>query len=529
MPQYRVLRTDDFTGGLNLRADPFQLADNESPDLLNVDIDPKGGFAMRSGFERFNTTAMGSIANGAFLPEKIFQWVTDTPQLVVAANSKVFYATGTTFTDTTITTTSPEGASFAPWTGASSSVLYVACGTGAAQMAKWSGAARTLLTASGAAAWQESLATPTGTHMPRADHVASHVDRLWVASTLESGTAFPNRVRFSHPNQPESWRSADYIDIVQGGSGITALVPFAGALIVFKKNSIHAIYGYDTDSFQVVTLTESVGAPTSHCVAPSERGLYFFHWPEGLYRWDGNSFDDLFAKLRPMITAGEVNSAAVDKMWLSHANNRVWLSLPTGANASPTYTFVLDPQIGSWTRYQCGCGNGLAVLTDFVTSAGARFYLSLHPTQPYVLKVDGPALLQDNITGTPMNFSSYYTTKWHDAGVVSAKKMWRRPDLVVKQPTVNTTLTVAAYHDWDEAQVKRTSQVLVAPGATNALNWGAGAWGQAEWGEAATGSQFERALNLGLARAVQLRVSGPGGKAWGVNSISYKYVPRRVR
>jgi hypothetical protein len=30
----------DFTGGINLRRNQFQLADNESPDLLNVDIDP---------------------------------------------------------------------------------------------------------------------------------------------------------------------------------------------------------------------------------------------------------------------------------------------------------------------------------------------------------------------------------------------------------------------------------------------------------------------------------------------------------
>jgi len=34
MSRLSLLRTDDFTGGINLRADPFQLGDNESPDLL---------------------------------------------------------------------------------------------------------------------------------------------------------------------------------------------------------------------------------------------------------------------------------------------------------------------------------------------------------------------------------------------------------------------------------------------------------------------------------------------------------------
>ena len=46
----------DFTGGLNLRRNQFQLADNESPDLLNVDIDPRGGFYTRKGWQRWNDT-----------------------------------------------------------------------------------------------------------------------------------------------------------------------------------------------------------------------------------------------------------------------------------------------------------------------------------------------------------------------------------------------------------------------------------------------------------------------------------------
>ena len=39
MSNVSVERYDDFTGGLNLRADQFQLARNESPDMLNIEID----------------------------------------------------------------------------------------------------------------------------------------------------------------------------------------------------------------------------------------------------------------------------------------------------------------------------------------------------------------------------------------------------------------------------------------------------------------------------------------------------------
>lgn len=543
MAGVRVLRTDDFTGGLNLRADPFQLAPNESPDMLNVDVDPRGGFSSRAGSQRYNTTAIGAIADGSFTPEKLFFWNAASPQLLVAANGGVYYAAITSFTDTTITTTSSEGASFAPWTGTTPtgtpvSSLYVACGTGSSQMAKWDGSSKTLLTASGTGNWQTSLASPTTGYMPRADHVAAHNDRLWVASTYEDAAGFPNRIRFSHPNFPESWREQDYIDVVQGGSGITALVPFGGALFIFKKHSVHALYGYDTDTFQLVTLTESIGALSSHCVVPSERGLYFFHWPDGLFVYDGNGFESLFDKLRPIVTSGEVNAAALDSIWLSHANSRLWLSLPCEDSTVATCNYIYDPTIKAWTKYRFGTDKkAMTALVDYVTSTGARYHLGLHPDCAYVVRVEDPTLEQDDLTGTAESFESYYVTRWQDADVVSAKKMWRRPDMIVHQPTVDTTLTVQVFHNWEEALIKRTALIPVSAGTQNALQWRAvgsepdayDGWGQAPWGANAEGAQFQRGANLGLARAIQLKINGEAGKPWGVNSISYKYNPRKVR
>jgi hypothetical protein len=538
MGQVHTLRTDNFTGGLNLRADPFQLGETESPDLLNVDIDPRGGIFQRGGVTKYSTAAIGGIADGSFAPEKLFPWQAASPQLLVAANNLVYYSGTTSFTSTTITTTHADGASFAPWTGSSTSVVYVAGGTGTANVAKWDGSAKTNLTASGTGQWQEALSTPTGTHCPRADFNAVHIDRMWVASTLEDGTAYPNRVRFSHPNFPESWRSADYIDVVDGGSAITALVPFNGALLVFKKTSVHAIYGYDTDTFQVVTLTSSLGAASSHCVTTDERHLFLFSWPDGLFAFDGRGFRDMFEKLRPLIVTNQINGGSVAQVWLGMTNNRLWLSLPVG-NTTPTYSFVLDISDGAWTRYQFADGKGAAAVCDFVTSTGSRLHLALHPTNPHILNIDQYDVYNDTLdnAGTVTPFTSYYSTRWQDAGVISAKKMWRRPDFVVKQPSTTTTLTVGVYHDWQESPEKRTHQVVVDAGQQTALVWHAVApepdpylgWGEAPWGANASGSQFQRASNLGLARSVMLKIAGEASKPWGVNSITYKYVPRRVR
>lgn len=544
MGELRVLRTDDFTGGLNLRADPFQLAENESPDMLNVDVDPRGGVFRRGGSVAYNPTRIGLINDGSFTPRRMFSWQTATPQLMVAGSGTVYYATGTSFTSTTITYTGADGPTFAPWngttpTGTPVAALYVACGQGTANIAKWDGSAKTNLTASGTGAWQTSLASPTTGYAPRADFIATHVDRMWVASTYENAAGYPNRVRFSHPNFPESWREQDYIDIVSGGSGITALVPFNGALLVFKKNSVHAIYGYDTDTFQVVTLTEAIGAVNSNCVVATERGLFMFSWPDGLFMFDGNGFIDLFEKLRPMVALNQINATMTGQMWVSFCNNRLWLSLPTGTATYPTFNYVYDPTTQSWTRYTFGSGKrGLAGLVTFITSTGTKFNLGLTATNALVVEVDRYDIYTDTQTHVgATNFESYYTTKWHDAGVISAKKMWRRPDMIVTQPTVDTTLLVQVYHNWEEATVKRSHQVLIDAGTQNALVWnaigsepdGIAGWGEAPWGANAEGAQFKKASNLGLARAVQLKITGEVAKPWGINSISYKYVPRRVR
>jgi len=49
------------------------------------------------------------------------------------------------------------------------------------------------------------------------------------------------------------------------------------------------------------------------------------------------------------------------------------------------------------------------------------------------------------------------------------------------------------------------------------------------WNEPDSGSAFLRADSLGLARAVQLKIAGNGTQPWALNSISYKYNPRKIK
>lgn len=555
MSRLSLLRTDDFTGGLNLRADPFQLGRTESPDLLNVDIDPRGGLTVRGGMTKLNASAIGSIANGSFAPKALYAWNNGTPQVLLSANNAVYSATTTAFTSLGITTTAPFGASFTAWSASSESFAYI--GTGGATY-KWNGSTATALT-DASTGYANDYSVPVTGYAPKCRYITSHVDRLWCAYVTEGSTNYPNRIRFSHPINRESWATNDYIDIVEGGSGITAIIPFNGNLLVFKKRSVFAIMGYSTDTFQVINLTSEVGAVNPLSVVATEAAVYFFSWPDGLFKYDGQQFSDLFTAIRPLIQTNQVNNIAQDEIRVADINHKIWVSLPLGTDTKATASYIYDPslkQSGAWSKYQTSDGKGVGSGCDFVTSTGATYNLACHPSNPYVLKVDQLTVYQDDVGTGVSNFSSYYTTPWQDANNVSNRKMWRRPDFVVKQTSFDNNLTLRVYHDWEESVVAKT-YLLNLNSSSSSLFWNPlstitydetgftynnsnylynynepdniEGWDEANWGASASGSSFTVGKSLGLARSVQLQIQGEGGKPWGVNSITYKYNPRKVR
>lgn len=548
------IRVDDFTGGLNLDANVFRLAKNQSGDLLNVDLNAKGGVSSRWGFSRINSTAINGFAAGAFYPNKLWAWNAPTRYLLLSTNDGVYHSTGGNFTNLSLTTNNEFGASYASWDTTSSSLVYIARGS-SYQMTKWNGSTTTNLTASGGVAgvteWQDDLTSPTGTHAPKSEHTTTHVNRLWVAGTTEGASSYPNRIRFSHPLFPESWRRDDYIDIPAGGAKITAIVPFSGHLLVFKERSVWAIFGYSEDTFQLVELTSKVGAVSQSTVTLGDGGVYFYSNNDGVYFYDGKGIKDLYENLRPLNIDSEVNDQAKDAISLGYANGRVYLSLPSGDDAvdiptydstveqydsatrkydggtratRPTTTFVYDRSVGSgvWTLYKTADGFGLVTPVDFTNVSGETLHLGVHPYQPYVVSIDKRENgHQDNITGTAANYESYYVTAWQDANSVSARKMWRRPEFVVRKETVENSLAVDVYHDWDGFDDVKTFSISQQPSVPSESTW-------ESWLEPDFGAITLSGDTLGLARAVQLRFTNASGP-WAVYSVVYRYNPRKAR
>ena len=95
--QFSLEVLESFSGGLNLRSDQFNLQDNESPDLLNVTVDPRGGIRMRDGVDRRNVAPLSHDVQGMWG----FHTDTGSSALMVNYGTKVAYSLADNFTDLT--------------------------------------------------------------------------------------------------------------------------------------------------------------------------------------------------------------------------------------------------------------------------------------------------------------------------------------------------------------------------------------------------------------------------------------------
>lgn len=538
------LNLSDFTGGLNLRADAFQLKNNESPDMLNVDVDPRGGVRSRKGWERWNATAVST-----WHPQRLHVWEQpDGTRMVLAANNgKIVHGAAGTLTnlmndDTVstafdVTTTEPHGVDFAEWGDS----IYMASG--------WDGdvarydAADTVVTNMSwiGPTYEDDYTTPDliGLNFPNCKYLCTYQGYMVAANVKEQGSSDgivherPNRIRFSHPNNPENWAELDFIDINGGGARITGIVAFSDHVVVFKTNSVWAIYGNEMETFTPVNITHAVGAIHRNAICVSEDAAYFYSHPTGVLKYTpGSGIEEVSQALRPIIDSGDLNTAVLDKMFMGFLNRRLWWSVPYEVGVTATdcrATFVYDPSLKAWTLYTDADGDGLGPFAEGSVEGDGGLLLAAHRVHGYLLKVDENADAVDHIDAADVGFPTLYATRWLHAGWPSLKKAWRRPDYVVTEEESEWTLNVDVMRDYDEGVPRSSHHVLVETGASGFV-WGDFVWGDGSlWGGAPKGAHIEKGGSLGLATAIQLRFSGTVGFPWGLNAVICKFRPRRFK
>jgi len=520
-PKIELLPIRDFSGGLNYNADAFQLQEGESPDMLNVDIDPRGGFGPRSGVGVLNTTQVG------VMPRNIWDF-NPSSQVLVQIDDDAAYSTGAGFT-----TINPDALTMSGTGKMRAATFNNLCyiQRNAEQVAfKWDGAAATAL----GTTFNDNIAAPDNGDMVKGKCIASHRGYLWVANTVTAAGTKKNRVHWSHPNNPEDWRTLDFIDIDDGvdGDEIVALMPYKDRLLVFKQQTCHAITGYSPETFSVATVSNEVGAISQEAVSASESSVYFFSWPDGVMRYDGAKITWLFERLSPAIKSGTIPSSAQAKIVLAWMGRRLWVSVPFGVAASDnTRVFVWDPSLsktGSWVAYDLKLGPML----DWQPMASGSTLLALSAISgnKRVFKLQQGTLTDTFDGSATVQVPTYYYTRWFDPTQPEQRKRWRRPEFVI-DADASVTLQVDVFKDYDPTVILRTFTISNTALPVSML-WDTDNWDAKPWSaDASTGRQkLVRGLGIGSARTVQLKFTGPAtSAAWGVNSIGFKFLPKRVR
>lgn len=543
---YRYEERSTFTGGLNLRADQFNLEPDESPDLLNVDVDPRGGVSRRNGIDVINVTALSGDIQSLLTHHETdgTESVLVTPLNSGGTATELWFNGGSgDFTQVTTssgnatfdTTQVPVGLTFNDATYVTNGKPMVSEST--KSTVKWTGAnnATTL--------------TPdtdgSDGHFPAARYVAAWGEYAWAAHLVEGVTTYANRIRFSKVNDAENWTNTDYIDIDIGEDGdvITGLLADGDRLLVFKEDSVYAVYGFDRDTFEVQNITRAAGCMQGSNPVATTVGVFFWYSANGVYLLQGNQAIWAFDRLKPALDNGSISTNEAPRlMWF---DERLWVSVnyiasntTAGANqVGRRNVFVWDPTLGdrgAWTRYDINARDmsvhhidgkhyGMGVTSEWSgTAAFTR-----------VAKFNRDVDVDDYNGTTSAEIFSHYQTGWFSGNRPTFPKRWGKTRTVMlADNTMTVNMTIYKNYNLGTAVVTR-SKTITAQDLS--AEWDSAVWGTDTWSTGAETNVYEffRWPTAGTAKAISLRFSvtpssGSRGK-WGLTSVVGMYRTRRIR
>ena len=555
----------DFTGGLNLFSTDFQLAENESPEMLNMTIDPRGGFVTRSGWAMWNDAqVIASPTDLTWRPRNAEMHLYSNGSIAVfVTNANKIWAAGAggAFVDLgAVATASPHLADASGW----GDVMYFACGF-ANQAWKVTnvptagnkGAVVPAAVGGATPNWNNDYTVPgaKGPVLPKCEHMEPHGGYMFVAGTSEDGVNYPNRVRWSHPDRPEDWALADFIDILAGGSRITALRSFQDHLLIFKVDSVWALFGYDRDSWQLIKVSRAIGTPGPASVSKSESTVYFYSASgrNGIYAYQGGEPVLISERIR------RATDAITDdrEVYLGWAARRLYCQIdaPLDANdGNHGSMFVFDPSIGgqgAWRVHKPAKGTMGPIVEHSDSSLEYPLIATCGCTgSSGVMRTLARAENASDVflDGT-FGFKSFYRTSWQHAGWPERMKSWLRPRVIVRVPIEPVTVRVDTFWNYDSTNIHRSHifnvdtegavfwrELGAADPRGDGWDWGDGT----KWtagprrGDLITRPQAPSTMghgtSLGWARAVSLKFAPDDytlGLPWSVDAVILKFNARR--
>jgi len=571
---YRYEEKSDFTGGLNLRADQFNLGGNESPAMLNIEVDPRGGIRRRDAINKINGTALSDDIVSLFTHYESGQnqilasvnpsTAPDTTEIYFNENASGDFSGPIAYSNGTLTFSDSQPATGVTFNGytyiVNGSMLAAPHATGAA--IQWHGTNSPLPydPANPPTTYPGYLSPDldgTDGHFPCARYVTAWNEHVWAAYTLESGTYHKNRLRWSKTSDAENWTATHYVDIDIGEDGdyITGILPDQNRLLVFKENSVYEVLGFNTDNFQVRNISRTAGNMEGCTPINTTVGVFFWFAEDGLFLLRDQTLAWAFERIKPAMTydVGQpalTTTVVPSMMWF---DEKLWLSVNyqsddnlSGSNLiNRRNTFVWDPSLGptgAWVRHDINARSLLAYRPTNDTHYGIAATSGITSAVSFdrISKIDQNADTDDYGTGSAQEIISYYQTGWFEGNRPTFLKRWGKTRTVLLADA-DIQMTMYVYKDYDLSQWS-FSNTGSTTGLGAAATWdsdpsgsGTGVWDTSEWQPEGTSDRYllVKWATIGTAVAISLRFSvtptvSYRGK-WGITSMIGMYRTRRLR
>lgn len=193
-----------------------------------------------------------------------------------------------------------------------------------------------------------------------AKYVNAFADRIFLANTIESGTAIVDRVRWNATGlanhnvwNPATDATAGFLDLVDTPGAITGAQPLFGRHYVFKRDYIHRFTetGLTTPSFTVQTIVDGVGCAEGRTLVEINSRLYFLG-SDNVYRWDTSSRpEEIGTPIRNELF-DILDRSEIRKCFAFHHElfNEYWLCIPSTNASWPDRAYVFNYESKSWTK-----------------------------------------------------------------------------------------------------------------------------------------------------------------------------------
>lgn len=493
----RLLRIRDFSGGLNLREAPPELAANESPDLWNVTLDERGGVVKRLGYTKVNS----SVFSGGLVQNLHYSGTLSN--LVTHAGSSLYLGTTNTARQTFSTGARGGLCDFAAKVWAVHPVDGV-------------------YSSPDGITWTHIASSPPGTS------IVPWQNRLIVCGD----PANPTRVSACAIGDGTDWATTaghgwnnEIRENPNDGSALLCLAAASGVdiagrpgLIACKRDSTYRIYDSSTGAYQ--TLDPNIGAASAKSVTTSF-GKTIILSRFGVFWTDGVApLQKASARVDPLFTPAALAEAQLDLCAAGSFGDRCYFSIPRFGQTANDLALEYHP-IEGWIT---AGSNAATCYATYAASTQALY--SGSPT------VSGQVFQQ--LSGGSDNgaaIASWFQTKWFEptegffTRFRSAKALGRGSfDLYTRK-------------DYETGQgIHRT--VAIVPGG---FVWGVGVWGTGVWGPSTYIGYSDPMPSLGTGRSVSFRVEetstststapallGTGATAtvgaWGLAGLDLLYV-----